>query len=370
MNIGFDAKRAFFNGSGLGNYSRSTINFMIKYFPANDYTLFTPSNEHTSFYSAPNNVKIIKPSGIVNHLSHSYWRTFRLQKFIKQNNIDIYHGLTNELPHNAHKTGAKLIVTIHDLIFMRFPELYKKIDREIYFQKFKYSCQIADTIIAISEQTKTDIIDFFGIDDQKIEVVYQSCNSSFYKEAEKSKIIETAQKYNLPENYILNVGNIEKRKNSLSILKAIHEHKIDIHLIIIGRKTEYQNEIENYAQKNKITDKLIILNDIPQEDLPAIYQQSTIMVYPSLFEGFGIPIIEGLFSKVPVITTKGGCFSEAGGMSSAYIEYGNIDDLANSILKILNDSDLRKKMIDDGYNYAQNFLEDKVASNIMNVYLK
>lgn len=370
MNIGFDAKRAFYNGSGLGNYSRSTINFLIKYFPANKYTLFSPSVENSKLFSTPANIDAVTPSGIFKHISRSYWRTFKLKNSIKKNKIELYHGLTNELPHKAYKSGAKLIVTVHDLIFIRYPELYNAIDRKIYFQKFKYACEIADTVIAISEQTKTDIINYFGINGNKIEIVYQTCNTIFYKKAETAKKIEVAQKYKLPGNYILNVGTIEKRKNSLSILKAINEFKIDIPLIIVGKKTEYQEEIEKYANENNISDKLTILNDVPLKDLPALYQQADILAYPSVFEGFGIPIIEALFSKIPVITTKGGCFSEAGGMSSAYVEYGNIEDMANSINNILQDSNLRKNMIEEGCKYAQNFHEEKVATNLMNVYLK
>lgn len=370
MNIAFDAKRAYNNTSGLGNYSRSTIEFMAKYFPKNEYTLFTPVAKDKSLFIAPANSKVIEPKGYIDNIFNTYWRTFKLKKYIKKHKIDIYHGLTNELPHKANKTGAKLIVTVHDLIFMRYPELYNPLDRKIYLQKFKYACHIADTIIAISEQTKTDIINFFGINDNKIEVVYQSCNHAFYTEADTLKKIEVSQKYNLPTNYILNVGTIERRKNSLSILKAINTNKIDIPLIIVGKKTEYQDEIIQYAKENKIEDKLMIINGMPDNDLPAVYQQADMLVYPSIFEGFGIPILEALFSKIPVITTKGGCFSEAGGMNSLYVEPENIDDIANAIKKIYADSKERKNMIDSGYKFAQNFHEEKVACNLFNVYIK
>jgi glycosyltransferase involved in cell wall biosynthesis len=141
-------------------------------------------------------------------------------------------------------------------------------------------------------------------------------------------------------------------------------------LIIIGKKTDYQNELIKYASENNLLDKLIILNDVPPEDLPSLYQQADIFVYPSVFEGFGIPIIEALYSKVPVITTKGGVFSETGGFSSMYVEPGNIEKLSESIITILNDKELRQKMKTEGLKYVQQFNEDKIAGNIMNVYLK
>jgi glycosyltransferase involved in cell wall biosynthesis len=371
MKIGYDAKRAFFNLSGLGNYSRSTIELMTKFYPSNEYILFTPSLENAVKFNIPEKVNIIEPKGIYKMALKKYWRTFKLARTIAEYKPDVYHGLSGELPIKANKrSNTKLVVTIHDLIFLRFPEFYNSVDRKIYSQKAKYACEIADTVIAISEQTKSDLINFYKIEEHKIEVVYQGCNTVYQKEVETSTKIEIAGKYNLPENYILNVGTIEKRKNTLAILEAIHHGKINISLIVIGKKTDYQDELLKYASENNLSDKLIILNEVPQEDLPGLYQQADIFVYPSLFEGFGIPIIEALYSKIPVITTKGGVFSETGGFSSLYVEPGNIEKLSESIKTVLEDSDLREKMINDGLKYVQKFNEDRIASNLMNVYLK
>jgi glycosyltransferase involved in cell wall biosynthesis len=371
MKIGFDAKRAFYNRSGLGNYSRSTVELLSKYYSSHNYYLFTPSSENSIPFHISENMHVVEPKLFLSKTFKSYWRTFRLSKKIEEYGLDIYHGLSNELPYKAHKkTSAKLIVTIHDLIFLRYPELYNPVDKNIYFQKAKFACEIADTVIAISEQTKSDIVNFIGIDENKIEVVYQGCDKSFKHEVETNIKIETARKYNLPDSYILNVGTVEKRKNSLSILKAIHKAEIDTVLIIVGSKTDYQNEIEKYASENGAEQKLMILNDVPFQDLPAIYQQADIFVYPSIFEGFGIPIIEALYSKIPVITTKGGVFSETGGFSTKYVEPENIEKLAESIIMILEDGELRSKMILEGEEYVQKFNDEKIVSNLMNVYLK
>jgi glycosyltransferase involved in cell wall biosynthesis len=279
MKIGFDAKRAFFNTSGLGNYSRSTIELMTKFYPQNEYFLLTPSKENAVKFNIPEKIKIIVPKGLYKFIFKKYWRTFRLSREIAEHNMDVFHGLSGELPHKADKrTKAKLIVTIHDLIFLRFPEFYNPVDRKIYYQKAKYACEIADTVIAISEQTKSDIINYFKIDEQKIEVVYQGCNTVYQKEVETATKIEIAGKYNLPEQYILNVGTVEKRKNTLAILEAINYGKIDTTLIIIGKKTDYQDELLKYASENNLSDKLMILNDVPLEDLPGLYQQAHICI--------------------------------------------------------------------------------------------
>jgi len=369
MKIGFDAKRAFYNYSGLGNYSRSTIGLLTKFYPKHDYFLYTPSTKDTIEFLLNENTKIIEPQGFINSFFKSYWRSFKLSENIKKDKLDVYHGLSNELPQNAHKTGAKIFVTVHDLIFIRYPELYHTIDRKIYHKKFKYACEIADTVISISKQTKTDLVNFLYIDKKKIEVVYQGCNPIYYKEADEVKKIEVTQKYNLPKQYILNVGTVEKRKNVLSLVKALKEGNIDIPLIIVGGKAEYQNFVEKYIFENRLENQIVIYNNVPLEDLPALYQLSELFVYLSLFEGFGIPILEALNSKVPVITTKGGCFSEAGGFSSIYVSAENIEEIQNAIKKTLTDSEQRIKMINEGFDYAQNFKEEKIAERLMNLYL-
>ena len=371
MKIGFDAKRAFYNTGGLGNYSRGIIETLSKFYPKNEYLLFTPSTENAVEFKKPENIKTIVPKLFLSKTFKSYWRTVRLSKKIKQHKLDVFHGLSGELPYNAHKkSDAKLIVTIHDLIFLRFPELYSAIDRKIYYQKAKYACEIADTIIAVSEQTKSDIINFLEIDDKKTDVVYQGCNTIFYKEADTAEKIEITQKYNLPEKFILNVGTVEKRKNTLTVLKAMKYGNIKTSLVIVGKKTAYQDELEKYAEENNLKNQLLILNDVPTEDLPAIYQQAELFVYPSVFEGFGIPIIEALYSKIPVITTKGGVFSETGGLSSVYVEPENHKKLSDAIKLILKDKKKKEKMITEGYKFVQKFNEEKIAAKLMNIYLK
>ncbi len=370
MKIGFDSKRAFYNQSGLGNYSRSTIQLLSKHFPSHSYFLYTPSTKKAIKFKLQNNVKIIEPKSYFNRYFKSYWRSFSMSKNIRNDKIDIFHGLSNELPQKIQKTGAKTFVTIHDLIFIRYPEFFKKFDRKIYFQKFKFACETADTIIAISEQTKSDIINYFNINDKKIEVVYQGCNPIFYKNVCTEKKIEVTQKYKLPNKYILYVGTVEERKNSLNIIKAVHKNNIDIPILIVGRKTDYQNKLLEYISKYKLENKVFIHNNIPFVDFPAIYQQAELFIYPSIFEGFGIPIIEALNSKIPVITTKGGCFSESGGMSSIYVEPNNIDEIGNAIKTVIYKPEVSNKMKDDGYKYVQKFREDKIAQNLMNIYIK
>lgn len=369
MRVGFDAKRAFFNKSGLGNYSRDTISIMSKYFPMNEYVLYTPKPSKSTFFSKQSNISIVGPEKKMHQLFTSFWRTYRLSEQLVNDKIQLFHGLSNELPKGIEHTKIPSIVTVHDIIFMRYPDFYKSVDRNIYEKKTRYAAQRATRVIAVSQQTKDDLVNFFGIPETKIDVVYQGCNPIYWEPISRQDRISILMNYAIPEKFILYVGTIEERKNLLNIIKAIDTGKIDYPLVVVGKPTSYYSKIQSYIKKHNLKN-IYILNNVTNEDLPAFYQQSSVFVYPSLFEGFGIPIIEALTSKTPVITSTGGCFPEAGGKSSIYVDPFNIEELAAAIKKVLGNNDFRNNMIIDGYVHAQKFSQEKIASNILDVYEK
>ncbi len=369
MRIGFDAKRAFLNNTGLGNYSRDTIRVLTQFYTDNKYFLYTPKEKENKRLSFINDTItfVRSPQSLINRTLKSYWRSKSIVRDLFQNKIDIYHGLSHELPLGIEKTNIKSVVTIHDLIFIRYPHLFSTIDRKIYYKKFKSACERANSIIAISEQTKQDIIDFFFIPAEKIKVVYQGCNQIFQKTITENKKQEVRIAKKLPNKFLLYVGSIEERKNLLTLLKTLKElpsHK----LVIIGNGKAYKIKCLRYIAKNNLSERVTFLTNLDLEEMAAIYQSADMMIYPSIFEGFGIPILEALFSKTPVITTKGGCFSEAGGKASKYINPLSVTEMKTAILDIEKDSDLNKKMKEEGFKHAQNFTDDKIAANLMNIY--
>jgi glycosyltransferase involved in cell wall biosynthesis len=370
MQIGFDAKRAVQNNTGLGSYSRFVIEILSEYYPDNTYFLFAPRRKENArlktLISRPN-IAFIFPSGISKLLS-SLWRIFGSKKKINKNSVEIFHGLSNELPLNIHSTGVKMVVTIHDLIFIRYPRYYNWIDRKIYYLKFRYACRKADMVIAVSECTKRDIISFFRIPEEKIKVVYQDCRPDFKWQVSKEKRRQMIGKHQLPDNFILYVGSIEQRKNLLLAVKALNQIPEKIHLVAIGKSTPYQLEIEEYAYEMGLKSRLHIKNDFPFEDLPAVYQLASVFVYPSFFEGFGIPVIEALSCGVPVIAATGSCLEEAGGPASIYVNPNDEAELAAKIREVLNDADLRKKMVACGLEYMKRFDAPKIAGEMMEIY--
>ncbi len=369
MKIGYDAKRAFNNFSGLGNYSRTLIRQMKKYFSKNEYFLYTTRHPETDSNSLISDTSLRVPNSITGKTIPSLWRTYGINKDILKDKIDIYHGLSNELPIGIRKTGAKSVVTIHDLIFMRFPDLYKPIDRMIYQKKMEYSVKAADHIIAISEQTRNDLLSYTKADPTKISVVYQSCNAIFQNIAnEKDKTI-IRQKYNLPKKFLIYVGTIEKRKNLLSVLKALYEGSLEIPLIVIGKETPYAQIIQHYIREKGIKN-IHFLKNIPNEDLPVLYQMAEIFIYPSEFEGFGIPVLEAITSGVPVIAGKGSCLEETGGEGSWYVNPEDINTLSLMIRELHNDPAKRSNMIEMGIKHSKNFNDEKISSQLNSIYAR
>jgi len=367
MRIGYDAKRLFCNHRGLGNYSRDLMRLLNEFYPENQYDLFTPKIK-INFPVNTQNTQIIQPTGIYKLLPSSIWRSVGIKSEIIRLGDDIFHGLSQELPFGIEKLSVKRVITFHDAIFIRYPELYPASYRRIFTAKNMQSCRIADRIIAISEQSKRDAIEFFNADPAKVEVVYQGCNNIFRQKASAEKKKQTKTRYNLPSDYLLFVGAIEPRKNIASILHAIHQDKINISLVVVGRKTDYTDELMNLAEELKLSSQVHFLHQVETKDLPAIYQLAQLFIYPSIFEGFGIPILEALCSETPVITSLGSCFEETGGKYSMYVQPQSSQEIGDAIQTILGDSNRQIKMKTEGFLYSQKFTNDKIAKRLMTLY--
>ncbi|MDO5616037.1 MAG: glycosyltransferase family 1 protein, partial [Cruoricaptor ignavus] len=274
------------------------------------------------------------------------------------------HGLSGELPLKWSKQPIKKVVTIHDLIFERYPQYYSWFDRKIHFWKFKKATETADLVIAISEQTKRDIIQFLGTSEEKIKVVYQGCHQSFKEKYSAEQLENIRQKFDLPQRFLLNVGTIEERKNLLNIVKALD--KTNIPLVVVGRKTKYYKKVEKAIRDNGV--KVHFLENVSMTELAGIYRLADIFIYPSFFEGFGIPVIEALFSETPVITSNTSCLPEAGGGDSLYVCPHSVEDIRAKILYLWENESERKRRAEKGLQYAQKFCDKVIAEDLIRVY--
>ena len=368
MRIGFDAKRAFNNYSGLGNYSRYIISNISRFYPENECFLYTPKIADAELFNEPSGSTVIQPGGIWLK-SGSLWRSFELSKQLKKDGIDLYHGLSNELPFGIQKSQIRSVITIHDLIFLEHPELYRSLSRNIYERKVRYGTRVASKVIAASEQTKQDIIRFLNVDENRIRVVYQGCHRQFYSKVGEETMQLTRQRFALPAQYLLYVGTIEERKNLLKIVQALHQGQIDIPLVVVGKKTSYYNQVKQYIESKGLSN-IHFLDQVQAFDLPAIYQGSAGFIYPSAYEGFGIPVLEALNSGVPVITSRGGCLAETAGKGGILIDPNDQEEMIHAIRQVLEESALRDLLVREGRAHALKFREEQTIPSLYNVYLE
>ena len=372
IKIGFDAKRVFYNFTGLGNYCRTMILDLSDSFPDNEYHLFSPGvgNRVESRPFFDNSRFHVHSAG--RKLFKSIWRSFGMKRVLRKENIELYHGLSNELPIGMRATGIKSVVTIHDLIFSRYPKQYDPLSVFAYSKKFKYACEESDRIIAISQSTKDDIIETYGVKESKIDVIYQSCNHIFDRRVGAIDRKRVAGRYGLPDSYLLYVGSIIERKRLLSIVRAVEliPEKERIPLVVIGKGGRYKRRIIDYIKSRQLTPWVVFVTDCRTQDLPAIYQQAEVFIYPSVYEGFGIPVIEALRSQVPVITSDRSSLPEAGGPDSFQVNPDVPEEIAEAVRHILSNTDLRRKMISNGLEYSRKFMSSGIAQQVMDVYYR
>ena len=371
LTIGYDAKRAVSNGTGLGNYCRTLLNDLGTIDTTDSFRLYVPDlgrDDLRSQLDMPRNMSFVTPANKLVKPLRSLWRIKGIVNDLKRDGVDIYHGLTGELPLGLSEAGIKSVVTIHDLIFMRCPEYYNPVDVAIYKWKFRNTCKQADRIIAISECTRRDIMELGEIDDSRIHVVYQSCGTRFCQQVGEAQKAEVRSRYSLPQRYILFVGTIEERKNALLAAQALPYLSDEIHLVLVGRQTAYAKTITSFARQNGLANRIHMLSGVPTSDLYAIYQQAECFVYPSRYEGFGIPVIEAIQSRLPVIACTGSCLEEAGGPDNVYVDPDEPQEMAMAIKSITDNPDAARQMVTRSLDYIRRFENGNVAQEMLNVY--
>lgn len=370
MKIGFDAKRALNNASGLGNYSRNLLNALMRDFAEEQYLLFSPAVRDELLNQLQGDFKLLLPETKLQKLLPSLWRSWGIKSDLQKNRLDIYHGLSNEIPFGIQSTGIASVVTIHDLIFLKHTEQYPFVDRQIYKLKTQYATKNADRIIAVSHETKRDLVERYGADEKKIVVIAPPIAPEFLIAETSNQKPDVKQKYKLPEKYILNVGSFFPRKNQKTLIEAFDliKDKIEESLVLVGGAGNMLAEVKAFIELKGLTNRVKIVSGPGNEDMPAIYRNASVFVFPSLYEGFGMPIVEALLCGVPVIAANGGCFEEAGGKSSLYINPMSIAEVSKAIALVLADQQLRLRMTEAGIVHAQTMNPTVLAQKIWALY--
>lgn len=369
MIIGYDAKRAFRNNSGLGNYSRMVIggvclegHGMVK------SLLFTPTTKgrHTHYFDDIQEVEVRQPRGLW-AMAGGIWRSVWSGLCARREGVDIYHGLSHELPFFLGN-GVKKVVTMHDLIVRRYPEFFKPADRIIHRLKMRHACRVADMVIAISEQTKCDLVDMMHVPEEKIRVVYQSCDPIFWNPP-SATLPPSHSAVQLPERYIIAVGTVEERKNQVAAVRALALLPEDVCLVVVGRpRGNYPQQVRRVAKELGVDHRVIFLQNAVFSDFPALYRGAVASVYMSVFEGFGIPVLESLCCDCPVVTSNVSSMPEAGGDAALYAAPDDYRALAAHLTQLLSDSAFRNSQIERGRTQRLKFAPEKVSQDMLALY--
>ena len=371
ITIGFDAKRILRNTTGLGSYGRTLVRSLAYQPDTFRLRLYAPDKGREELRSQVEGlprISLCYPKDSFMPFDKALWRGYGIVRDLKKDRVQIFHGLSGELPWGIRRSGIRSVVTIHDLIFLRHPEFYPWIDAKIYAWKFRRTLKEADHVIAISECTRRDVLELGNIDPSRVSIVYQSCAPRFTKTPTPVDQEQIRLKYGLPRRFILNVGTIERRKNILLGVQALESLPSDLSLVIVGRHTAYTNQVMEYVSAHNLSRRVHILHDVPDVDLPALYAQAEAFVYPSVYEGFGIPIIEAVSCGLPVIACTGSCLEEAGGPDCRYVSPDDPEALADAIRQSLKGAPDREARIQRSQDYIRRFQGDDVASQVADIY--
>lgn len=356
LKIAFDAKRLFHNREGLGSYARTLVRMMAGHVP--HHAIYLCSAEEggnayaQDFKGSPYN--IISPSQKV---SAGYWRSKGMVKDLKRTGVEIYWGLSNELPHGLAKSGIKSILTIHDLFYKTHPAQFRRVDRWILARKYAHAVKAADLIYVPSHHTREDLLRFFPEAQPKVKVLYQSVSAQY-----KSRVVVRSEN----PSYFLSVGAITPRKNYELLIRAYEAMPAEdrVPLKIVGRKTKHQAPLESAIQRKELSKWISFHNEVSDVALASLYTSAIALIQTSHYEGFGIPVLEALTAGTAVIAQDTSSLPEVVGKHGIIFEYDDVEALVDG-MKVMKSSEFRKNLLQDVDVHLRKFDAEVLVEQIM-----
>lgn len=308
------------------------------------------------------------------------WRYIKIgpKKFWTQLGLPVYLYTHNPKPdvifsptHYAPRfSPVPSVVSVMDMSFIHYPEMFKSKDLYQLKNWTEYSVNRASKVITISQASKDDIIKEYKIDRDSVQVIYPGVNYERFNQA--STMEEVKKKYNIPDKYILFVGTLQPRKNIVRLIQAFkkviqNEKFQDLKLVVIGKKGWHYDEILSAPRENEVDNKVMFLDFVPDEDMPPLYRSAEVFVLPSLYEGFGLPILEAMKYGCPVITSNVSSMPEVGGDAAVYCDPESVEDIKEKILMVLSSPKLQKSLREKGKIQIKKFDWEKSADKVLSV---
>jgi len=365
MKIVIDAYQAFFQAGGVQRYTRELI-FAIADMITNDelilfYNRFR--NQGDTWKQLKKNFRT-KQVFLPRRLLQGVWDSLEwppIEFFCGR--VDIFHGLHFVLP-PAKK--ALRVLTVHDLTYLRFPGYFAdgKLNERGYKKELPHALERADAVIAVSQNTRDDLIELMGIPEEKVRVIYEGVDQHFFKLIGRPKSDAILKRYGLDPPYLIFlVGTPEPRKNLVRAVTAARQAAPELDLVLIGSEKPLRELLVGEENRN-----LKFLGIVPEDHLPALLSGATISLYPSLYEGFGLPVLESMASGVPVITSDRGSLPEVAGGAGILVDPENVESIAEAISGLLQDESLRNRLKVMGKARASEFTWQRTAAETLALY--
>lgn len=370
MKIGIDARAAkWYRGTGIGTYTYQLINSINSVDSRNNYLLFVPENNNLELKFNDN----ISLRNISNKSDTSFWNEVNIPNILKKNEVDLYHVPQNGigLPKNKN---CPFVITLHDIIPYKMPETVGDIYMKLFSEQIPDIIKLSDGIITVSQFSKKDIIEEFNYPEDKIFVTHLAAEEIYkpYNKEMSQKIINDV--YHINGDYILYVGGFSPRKNIIGLIEAfsklISNGKYNLSLVIAGKHGKSYVDYKKRAIDLKIEDKVIFPGYISMEHLPLLYCGSTIFVYPSFYEGFGLPPVEAMACGVPVIASNVTSIPEILEDAVLYTDPYNIDNMTLCMENILEDSSFNEELIKKGLFRSSKLSWESTAIKTIDAYIK
>ena len=369
MRIAIDARTVSSKSFGVGFYTYWLIKGLNTIDTTNEYFIFSLNNQIKK-EEFGNNFNILYTDIRLDlHPYTEIWENIFLYKELKKINSDLLHNPAFRLPFIFPKKRG-LVVTIHDLIPYFYPELMPK-KFAIYMRLvIRHAVNKADKIIVISESTKNDLLKLFKISSDRIRVIYESA-ADFYQPLDKSSCKEfVRKKYNLDKDFILFVSRLEPRKNVVRLIKAFSrtKNRNNCYLVIVGARSWHSEEIFSTVEKLNLKNSIIFLDYVDKNNLVYLYNSATFFILPSLYEGFGLPILEAMACGCPVISSNISSIPEIVDDAGILINPYDIDEISYTIDKVIEDKNLQLEMIRKGFIQVKKFSWIETARRTLDVY--
>lgn len=376
MNIGIDA-RLLHNNTGIGQYTRSLFFEFAQHYQQEDtyYLLYDKEFQEITGYNQDDDVTSFPPGFhvITAHCkTRILWTNWHAPRLLRRQNIDIYHGVCNfELP---VRKVCRYVVTIHDLVPLFFPDLvpWKHL---LFFKLFmKRAAKTADIIITDSEHSKQDIVHYLSIPEEKIRVIYLGYEPQHHKDNEQRTLQDVLSHYGISQLYLLFVGVIEPKKNlerlieAFSLLRQNSPPGKELQLVIAGGKGWLSENLYRKVQELHLDKQIIFTGFVPDDDLPYLYTGAEVFVFPSIYEGFGLPVIEAMAYGVPVVTSNVSSLPEIAGNAGILVDPKNPEAICDGITEVLSHPQKKEQMKHDGLVRAQRFSWKRTAEETYRVY--